>query len=65
MEEIKAYKSLCCSKLYITKKACLEHEKRCMWNPANQAYHTEKGIRLKLKTGLEMKNADVAQLKTS
>lgn len=40
MEEIKAYKPKCCSKAYITKRACVEHEKRCLWNPDNEACHT-------------------------
>lgn len=40
MEKIEAFKPKCCNKAYITKKACLEHEKRCMWNPDNKACHT-------------------------
>ena len=40
MEEIKAYKPKCCSKAYITKRACVEHEIRCLWNPDNKACHT-------------------------
>ena len=40
MEEIKAYKPKCCRKAYITKRACVEHEKRCLWNPDNEACHT-------------------------
>ena len=40
LEEIKAYKPKCCSKAYITKRACVEHEKRCLWNPDNEACHT-------------------------
>lgn len=40
MEKIEAYKPKCCSKAYMTKRACLEHEKRCSWNPDNRACHT-------------------------
>jgi len=42
MEEIKAYKPKCgCkNKTYRTKRACISHEKWCIYNPENHACPT-------------------------
>lgn len=55
MEEIKAYKPKCCSKAYITKRACVEHEKYvCGIQTMKLVIPAEKG-----KWWMERKNAGI------
>lgn len=40
MEEIKAWKPMCCKKAYMTKGNARRHEKKCPRNPENKACAT-------------------------
>lgn len=40
MEEVKAWKPICCNKAYLNKGSARTHEKRCPYNPKNKACAT-------------------------
>lgn len=40
MEEVKAWKPVCCNKAYIIKANAKRHELTCPWNPKNRACAT-------------------------